>query len=359
MPEPVFFKPEVSISLLQIAQFAGVEVPEGHNPEERLNGIAPLDRATSLDLSYMDNPKYIDDYIGSSAGVLLVSKRFVTQAPKKSCLLVCNDPYQVYARVISHMYPAAIRPQSISGEKGIAAGSYVHPTAKLEVDVTVDQGAIISSYAEIGSGTIIGANAVIGSHVRIGRDCSIGSQSTVTHALIGNKVIIHPGVRIGQDGFGYAMSPKGHLKVPQIGRVIIQDHVEIGANTTIDRGSGKDTIVGEGTKIDNLVQIAHNVVIGRHCVIVAQVGISGSTRLDDYVILAGQAGLAGHLHIGMGAQVAAASGVMRDIPAGAKWGGTPAKPAQEWLRDVAYLKKISAPKIGTSKISDESTQKSD
>ena len=157
--------------------------------------------------------------------------------------------------------------------------------------------------------------------MRIGRDCSIGATVTVSHALIGDRVIIHPGVRIGQDGFGFAMGPQGHLKVPQIGRVIIQDDVEIGANSTIDRGANRDTVIGEGTKIDNLVQIAHNVVIGRHCVIVAQVGISGSTTLGDFVALGGQVGVTGHLRIGAGAQIAATSGVMSDVPPGARWGG--------------------------------------
>jgi UDP-3-O-[3-hydroxymyristoyl] glucosamine N-acyltransferase len=155
-------------------------------------------------------------------------------------------------------------------------------------------------------------------------------------------VIIHPGVHIGQDGFGFALGPRGHLKVPQVGRVIIQDDVEIGAGTTIDRGANRDTIIGEGTKIDNLVQIAHNVVIGRHCVLVAQAGVSGSTVIGDFAALGGQAGLTGHLTIGPGAQIAAQSGVMRDVPAGEKWGGAPASPMRDYLRQVAALRKLSS-----------------
>jgi UDP-3-O-[3-hydroxymyristoyl] glucosamine N-acyltransferase len=159
-------------------------------------------------------------------------------------------------------------------------------------------------------------------------------------------VIVHPGVRIGQDGFGFAMGPKGHMKVPQIGRVIIQNDVEIGANTTIDRGANRDTVIGEGTKIDNLVQIAHNVTIGRHCVIVSQVGISGSTSLGDFVVVAGQAGLTGHLKIGMGAQIGAQSGVMSDVPAGQKWGGSPAVPLREWLKSIVLLQRLAKKDTG-------------
>jgi len=168
----------------------------------------------------------------------------------------------------------------------------------------------------VGARSLIGAHCVIGPGVRIGRDCSIGAQTTVINALIGDRVILHPGVRIGQDGFGFAMSSKGHLKVPQIGRVVIQDDVEIGANTTVDRGSNRDTVIGEGSKIDNLVQIGHNVQVGRHCVVVYQTGISGSTTLGDFAVTGGQVGLAGHLTIGSGAQIGAKSGVMNDIPAG-------------------------------------------
>jgi UDP-3-O-[3-hydroxymyristoyl] glucosamine N-acyltransferase len=201
----------------------------------------------------------------------------------------------------------------------------------------VEPGAVIGPRAQIGAGTLIGANAVIGPDVCIGRDCSVGPGASVLCALVGNRVVLHAGVRIGQDGFGFAMGPGGHLKVPQIGRVIIQDDVEIGANTTIDRGALRDTFIGEGTKIDNLVQIAHNVVIGRHCVIVSQVGISGSTQIADYVAIGGQAGLTGHLKIGLGAQIGAQAGVMSDIPAGERWWGTPARPMADAMRLVAWL----------------------
>jgi UDP-3-O-[3-hydroxymyristoyl] glucosamine N-acyltransferase len=189
---------------------------------------------------------------------------------------------------------------------------------------------------------------VIGPQVRIGRQGAVGPNASIVHALIGDRVIIHAGVRIGQDGFGFAMGPQGHLKVPQIGRVIIQNDVEIGANSAIDRGANRDTVIGEGTKIDNLVQIGHNVVIGRHCVIVAKVGISGSTTLGDFVVLGGAAGLVGHIQIGTGAQIAGASNVAENVPPGARWGGTPAKPMRQWVRELTTLSNLAKRKGGAA-----------
>jgi len=205
-----------------------------------------------------------------------------------------------------------------------------------------ETGAVVGPEAEIGGGTVICAGAVIGPRVRIGRNSAIGPGASVIHALVGNNVIIHAGARIGSDGFGYQPSPRGHLKVPQLGRVVIQDDVEIGANTTVDRGALSDTVVGEGSKIDNLVQIAHNVVIGRHCIVVSQTGISGSTQLGDFVMLGGQVGVVGHVTIGTGAQIAASSNVKGDVPPGVRWGGSPAKPVREWFREVATLRRLAA-----------------
>jgi UDP-3-O-[3-hydroxymyristoyl] glucosamine N-acyltransferase len=211
----------------------------------------------------------------------------------------------------------------------------------VESGVAIDPGAVIGPRAEIGGGTVIGAGAAIGPGVRVGRDCAIGANVSITHALIGDRVIVHPGCAIGQDGFGFARGIRGANKIPQVGRVIIQDDVEIGANSTVDRGAIRDTVIGEGTKIDNLVQIAHNVSIGRHCLLAAQVGISGSTTLEDGVIMGGKAGVTDHVTIGAGAMLAAGAGVMHNVPAGERWGGAPAKPGRQWLREIATLEQMA------------------
>ncbi|KQP60238.1 UDP-3-O-(3-hydroxymyristoyl)glucosamine N-acyltransferase [Methylobacterium sp. Leaf112] len=341
MADPIFITPDTTLSLGAIAEAAGVSLPPAADAQAIFNGAAPLESAGPSDIAYMDNARYGDALAQTRAGVCLVSPRFAARVPTGTIALITRDPYRSYAGLLARLYPEAMRPASVFGSNGVAPGAHVHPEARLETGVRIDPGAVIGPGAEVGSGTVIGPGAVIGPNVRVGRDCAIGAGSTVTHALLGNRVIVHPGARIGQDGFGFAMGPGGHLKVPQIGRVIVQDDVEIGANTTIDRGASRDTVIGEGTKIDNLVQIAHNVVIGRHCVIVSGVGISGSTTLEDYVVLGGQVGVVGHLRIGMGAQIAGSSNVNRDVPPGSRWGGTPAKPVRAWFRELTTLARLA------------------
>jgi UDP-3-O-[3-hydroxymyristoyl] glucosamine N-acyltransferase len=340
MEHPGFFDRAGPFSLKAVAEATNAALAGGADPGVQLKDVKPLDCAGRGDLSFLDNPKYLPLFAATAASACLVAPKFVGQAPASSACLVTPEPYRGFARALLLFYPDALNPKAAPHGKG-RRSSLVHPTAVLEPGSIVEPGAVIGPEAHIGRGTTVAAGSVIGYRVHIGRDGYIGPNASVTHALIGNDVTLHAGVAVGQDGFGFAMGKAGHLKVPQIGRVIIQDGVEIGANTTIDRGALRDTVIGEGTKIDNLVQIGHNVVIGRHCVVVAQTGISGSAELGDFVVLGGQVGVVGHVKIGAGAQIAASSNVRGDVPPGVRWGGTPAKPVRLWFRELTLLQKLA------------------
>ncbi|WP_234052239.1 MULTISPECIES: UDP-3-O-(3-hydroxymyristoyl)glucosamine N-acyltransferase [unclassified Xanthobacter] len=348
MTETTFFPLPDALGLAAVAELCGARlvVPEGVDATEcgsrLIRGLATLETAGPDDLVFCDALQFAGQMATTRAAACITSERFAEKARPDLPLLLAPRPAAAFLIISRTLFPAALRPLPIFGQRGIAPGALVHPSARLEEGVTVDPGAVLGPDVEIGAGSVICAGAVIGPGVRIGRGSAIGPNASVIHALVGNNVIIHGGARIGSDGFGYQPSPKGHQKVPQLGRVVIQDNVEIGANSTVDRGALSDTVIGEGTKIDNLVQIAHNVVIGRHCIVVSQTGISGSTRLGDFVMLGGQVGVVGHVTIGDGAQIAASSNVKGDVPPGVRWGGSPAKPVREWFREVTTLKRLAA-----------------
>jgi UDP-3-O-[3-hydroxymyristoyl] glucosamine N-acyltransferase len=346
-----FFARAAALSVAEIVALTGAEPCAGADLSRRLTGIAPVDQAGPDDLTFVAETKFADVLKSTHAGAVLTTERFASHAPQGVAALRVRKPYDAFVAVARKIYSSALRPASVFGTVGVSPGAMVHPSAKLAADVTVDPFAVIGPSAEIGAGTLIGAHAVIGPGVTIGSECAIGPNSTVTHAHLGDRVIIHSGCDIGEDGFGYVQEAERHIKIPQIGRVVLHDDVEIGTGTKIDRGGMRDTVIGEGTKIDNLCQIGHNCIVGRHCIIVAQCGLSGSVTVGDFAILGPRTGIIPHINVGSRAITAGRSTIYADIPAGESWGGFPAKPRRQWLREVVALERLAAkdkPKGGSS-----------
>lgn len=300
-----------------------------------LIGVAPLQAARWDEVSFLDNRRYASVLENTGAGAVIVHPDMVDRVPHSAAAIVTTAPYEGWARVAALFHPLA----------PLSPG--IHPTAFVAPDAAVDPTAEICAFAyieggvQIGPRCRIGPHASIGSGVVVGEDCRIAAHVCISHALLGARVCLHPGVRVGQEGFGFAKTKAGFLTIPHLGRVLIEDDVEVGANCTIDRGSIQDTVIGAGSRLDNLVQIGHNVRLGRCCVIVAQVGISGSTVLEDFVQVGGQAAMAGHLHIGRSAQIGAQAGVISDVAAAAVLLGSPAQPRHEFFRQVATLKRMA------------------
>jgi UDP-3-O-[3-hydroxymyristoyl] glucosamine N-acyltransferase len=330
------------LSVEQIASLTGARPFEGADLYRRVTGIAPIDRAIATDLSFVADARFLKALEATTAGVVLTTERFARRAPPSVAVLQVSKPYEAFVTVARQIYRSALRPVSVFGTVGVASSAAVHRSAKLAPGVTVDPFAVIGPAATIGSGSLIGAHAVIGENVIIGNDCAIGAHCTITHSRLGDRVIIHPGCHVGQDGFGYVSNGNGHIKIPQIGSVVIDDEVEMGSGTQVDRGGVRDTVIGEGTKIDNLCQIGHNCSIGKHCIIVAQCGLSGSVTLEDFVVLGPRTGIIPHVRVGRGAVLASRSTVYEDVPAGEIWGGFPAKRKRQWLREVVVLEHLAA-----------------
>ena len=338
MADPRFFTSLGPFTIAELANRIGATISSPEDGTTLIHDVAPLDRAGDGELSFLDNRKYIDQFSATRATACIVLPELAEQAPPGTICLLSSMPYKAFALAAQAFYPP-FQPQT---ESTIAATASVEPSAEIGVNCRIDAGAVIGPNAKIGPSCHIRANAVIGAGVEIGEQCIIGPNSTVSHALLGKRVVIYPGAQIGQRGFGFAIDPAaGFFTVPQLGRVIIEDDVEVGSGTTIDRGAGPDTVIGQGTRIDNLVQIGHNVQIGRYCVIVAQTGISGSTKLEDFVMMGGQSAAAGHLTIGQGAKVAAQSGIMRDVEPGTEVMGYPAIPIKQFFRQIATLNKMT------------------
>ena len=317
-----------------IARLVGGELRGDGNV--RVSSVAPLDRADATDLTFLATSKYASLFSRTRAGAALISPELADERGSVPARIIVPRPHEAMLRVLPELYVSPAR------RPGVHATAVIGRGAMLGREVSVGPYVVIGRDAMIGDRVSIDAGSVIGESVEIGEDSQLLANVTIyPRASVGRRVIIHAGVRVGSDGFGYVFQDGAHQKIPHVGRCLIGDDVEIGANTTIDRGSIDDTVIGAGTKIDNLVHIGHNVRIGSLCLIMAQVGIAGSTYVEDGVILAGQVGLSGHLTVGKGARLAAQAGVFGDIPAGETWSGYPARPHKEALRAHAALFRLS------------------
>lgn len=332
--DPRFFAQAGPLRLAAVAAGIGATLADGADGDRLLHGLATLQQAGPDQLGFLDNRRYLPDLRTTRAGAVILHPDLGAALPAGTAGLLTPTPYLGWARAGAMFHP---EPAPVPG---------VHPSAAIDPTASVDASAEIGAFVFVGPRAVVGpdcrleAHAAIGAGVVLGEGCRIGMHASISHAVLGKRVRIFSGVRIGEAGFGFAPSPQGFVGVPQLGRVLIEDEVEVGANTTIDRGAGPDTVIGAGSRIDNLVQIGHNVRLGKCCVVVAMAGISGSTELGDFVQIAAQAGIAGHLRIGDKARVGAKAGVMADVAAGMDVVGSPAEPVRDHFKSIALVRRL-------------------
>lgn len=335
-----FFANTGPYTLAELAKIGECTLAENSQSDLSITDIAALDAATNGQLSFLDNPKYKSQLGDTNASACIVHPDNQSLASSGLALLVTEAPYYAYAKIAAHFYPSAL---STANDDSFV-DEPIHPSAKIGNNTSIAPGARIGANVTIGDNCSIGPNTVIYPDCTIGDNCTIGANATIMCAELGTNVRIHHGACIGKDGFGFATHNGQHIKVPQIGSVIINDGCDIGANTCIDRGSNGNTTIGLNNIIDNLVQIGHNVQTGRGCIFASQVGISGSTVVGDYVVMAGQVGVGGHIHIADMTQIAGQTGVTRDTQKGEKLGGTPAVPLTQYHRQAIALKRLTEKK---------------
>lgn len=306
------------------------------DPKRVFRGVAPLSSATPEDVSFCDSRPYAQALAESRAGLVLVTAELARHVPSGALFVICASASLAFGQVAALFHPR-LKPSGT-----IHPTAVIHPNATIGTGTEIGPMVVVEAGAQVGEDCMIGPFALIGNAVVLGDGCIIHNHCSVHHAVLGNGVVLHAGARIGQEGFGFAMDLQGRfVTAPQLGGVVLGDGVEIGANSCVDRGSLGDTVLGAGTRLDNLVQVGHNVRTGRNCVLVAQVGISGSTNLGDYVSMGGQAGVSGHVNIGSKARIAAQAGVIKNVPPGAEMMGSPARPKLDAMRATLVLHRLS------------------